>query len=432
MDHESSVVDADDGVVEDDAPLDDDIAGTQAATTTNWGGGAVAQPLPDTCLDDPSIEACCSPTQQVWIGTDGADAYWLGLVASPGRCAFAEGGDDHLRLTALRDFASGGEGNDVIELRNGGDAAIGGPGHDRLTGGIGGDTLYGQDGDDILQPGAGPDWVDAGPGDDAIDCSLGADTIFPGPGRDTVEGGPGDDHVWIRSSCEVESGEILRGGLGHDTLLTASPIEDLLALGVQVQGFETIDVLSDALPSSCDACASSADCAPERPICTQLREGVATCRCEPRFTGDGCTECAEGGSGDDCLTCLPGYHLEHVTRGTHPRDEAMLDAPDPEQPVAPEAPGEFRCVPDPNLHCATSPEDGGLWCSGRGSCGDDGAGNAACTCDAGYAGALCDQCDAGMERNEHGECVFGQTCRDDACHGAAPNRAKPSTSRQPH
>ena len=95
--------------------------------------------------------------------------------------------------------ADGGEGDDVIQARQGtgGDgqdvlSGYPGPGTTKLSGGAGNDMLTGTD----FQNGFGDvDVLDGGDGDDVLRGGANADQLLPGPGADVIDGGGGADFV---------------------------------------------------------------------------------------------------------------------------------------------------------------------------------------------------------------------------------------------
>lgn len=103
--------------------------------------------------------------------------------------------------------------------------------------------------------------------------------------------------------------------------------------------------------------------------------GAAVCSCKAAFSGPHCASCAQGYVGGDCELCDAGCYEFPAGSGT--------------------------CVDDP---CAPDA------CHAHGSC-DNTSGGAACTCATGYAGASCDQCDAGYYEYPAGS----GTCVDDPC-----------------
>ncbi len=98
--------------------------------------------------------------------------------------------------------------------------------------------------------------------------------------------------------------------------------------------------------------------------------GAAVCACDVGYSGAECDNCAVGYQDND---------------------------------------GDGSCLPD----CVTS----GLDCGLHGAC-DDSGGEAVCACDVGYAGALCDNCDAGYQDNDgDGSCLPDCSAQDCSGHG---------------
>ncbi len=141
------------------------------------------------------------------------------------------------------------------------------------------------------------------------------------------------------------------------------------------------------------------------------RSPLTTLECQEVFdvNGDGRVDLMDSGHflrsfSGDCTgmgNCPPGTHLEHVSGNLGLVDEDISD-------VLPPNPSEYRCVKDESC------DD--LNCGDRGSCGTY-AGKAACACDKGYAGGLCEQCAVGFERTRDGDCVLGGVCRERFCSG---------------
>lgn len=112
--------------------------------------------------------------------------------------------------------------------------AYGGPGNDSLFGDSGDDVLHGEQGDDLLM----------GHG--------GNDVIYPGSGKNLVIAGPGDDRIVFYDACELESGTLLVGGEGQDTLVSPVSVEELQARGVSFVGIELVIVdASQAFLADC-------------------------------------------------------------------------------------------------------------------------------------------------------------------------------------
>lgn len=183
------------------------------------------------------------------------------LRAKPhGACLVGLQGDDTLDGKNGGDWLVCGNGKDVCKGRAGDDVILGGPGDDDIDGSSGNDQLHGGDGadtinagshNDVVFGGAGNDWIQTlsgndrvigGFGSDWIDGQAHADVIVPGPGPDEVHAGSGDDFVVIFDLCEVEPGEVLDGGPGHDTLVLPVELDQIMAAGATVVGFEEIAI----------------------------------------------------------------------------------------------------------------------------------------------------------------------------------------------
>lgn len=170
-----------------------------------------------------------------------------------------------------------------------------------------------------------------------------------------------------------------------------------------------------------DACVADESCAAAdcgHGTCDD-ESGVVQCLCDPGYAGAGCGDCAAGfhpldgdcvldqaclssscaghGSCNDAsgvivCTCDSGYagsYCESCDVGHH------------------RALGSGACVADASC-MVTNP------CV-HGTCSDSG-GEIACTCDSGYAGAVCDVCAAGFHENG-GACALDQQCLSTTCAG---------------
>lgn len=151
----------------------------------------------------------------------------------------------------------GGAGHDTLSGNGGVDLMVGEAGNDELSGGSGNDILLGGDGNDQLFGGQGHDQLVGGAGDDTLQGAQGNDTLLGGTGSDTLLGGEGDDLIDGRDIYTAEEmasldaslqrlyalqdgslpagllervggdlavrgepgSDILRGGLGNDTLI---------------------------------------------------------------------------------------------------------------------------------------------------------------------------------------------------------------------
>lgn len=174
-------------------------------------------------------------------GGDGPDV----MFGSAGRDTLhGDNGRDRLYLGAGADDGHGGAGNDLIFAGPGADKVFGGAGNDEARGEAGADTLAGEGGADRLY---------GGPGDDKLSGGPGPDILYPGMGRDESDGGEGDDILRIVHPCELESGEVLDGGTGDDTLYSHLSRADLARRGVVVRNIENVVLLdSEPFDSACE------------------------------------------------------------------------------------------------------------------------------------------------------------------------------------
>lgn len=151
-------------------------------------------------------------------------------------------------------FANGG--NDTVFALNGDDIVFGGTGDDLVFAGRGDDIVSGGSGDDGLRGQGGDDILSGGNGDDTVSGGIGDDVLIDGLGSDVLQGNRGDDtFVFVQSALlgdPVQSGDIVRGGSGTDTLYlvlddatfdafgTDGAAATLAALGISVNSVETI------------------------------------------------------------------------------------------------------------------------------------------------------------------------------------------------
>jgi hypothetical protein len=229
------------------------------AATASAPDPLLASALPSAC---PTPGSCCDASMQFVIGDAGKNAF---ATTSPDECVFADGGDD-----VITGFGTGG-------------IAIGGYGDDFVSVGQGG-RVHGGEGDDAIET-LGSSIVFGNEGDDRITIPAGDNVVTPGPGLDVVELGPGADTIRITDACELEAGEVLDAGAGDDVLVSPLSLAQLAALGVVVEGVETVviehdacssecrnvpdcngagvcvhDILGDALSCACDTAGAGADC----------------------------------------------------------------------------------------------------------------------------------------------------------------------------
>jgi uncharacterized repeat protein (TIGR01451 family) len=152
-----------------------------------------------------------------------------------------ERGDTYSGRTA-GECVLGTAGNDIVALSGGASALFGGPGHDTIAVGGGAYTIRAGQGNDIVSAFGGGVSLWGNEGDDVLFVGHGDNEVYPGPGLDTVSLGAGDNTVLILDLCEVEPGETLEGGPGHDTLIAPVGAEELAEAGLALEGFDEIVV----------------------------------------------------------------------------------------------------------------------------------------------------------------------------------------------
>lgn len=204
--------------------------------------------------------ACCPEGSQPIHGTDERDHL---LLTTPQQtdsyCVFALGGRDHVRTGAGSDYIAGGEGDDHLDAGSGNDVVLGEAGNDWIRGGRtrsrqmpGSLHAYGGPGNDSLFGDSGDDVLHGEQGDDLLMGHGGNDVIYPGSGKNLVIAGPGDDRIVFYDACELESGTLLVGGEGQDTLVSPVSVEELQARGVSFVGIELVIVdASQAFLADC-------------------------------------------------------------------------------------------------------------------------------------------------------------------------------------
>lgn len=313
-----------------------------------------------------------------------------------------------------------GSGDDVVFAGPGADSVVGGFGDDEIDGGDGNDEIWGKDGSDTIRGSFGDDLIF---GDDGWGFMGYSDMIEPGPGEDRVFAGPGDDVVDVYDMCEVKAGEILDGGWGLDTLRSPVSIEELRAAGIEVRGFEQVELSQRSCQSPCvrvPDCSGRGRCQ-EGSTHGQVecscygRYGGENCGgCKPQFTGNDCQECSERFTGpecaeckapftgEDCKSCLPPWRGEKCDEC--PARRSGPDCSDCSYPFT--GPSCSRCVPPhsgPNCESCTNgmsgpqcdqcdPSDQNS-CSRRGTCValNDGEELGYCDCPSGIVGVDCSE-----------------------------------------
>ena len=134
--------------------------------------------------------------------------------------------------------------------------------------------------------------------------------------------------------------------------------------------------------------------------------GTAVCICDTGYTGANCSDCAPGyhDEGGDCVedtTCQPNSCNNHGTCDDTSGspvctcDTGYAGATCDQCDIGyQDNDNNDTCEPN----CATS----GLDCGDHGSC-SDASGTAFCICDTGYTGATCDTCDTGYQDNDNND-----------------------------
>jgi len=133
-----------------------------------------------------------------------------------------DGNDSFTNSTAIPSYASGGNGDDVLNGGTGKDSFYGGAGDDVLSGGSGNDYLSGDIGDDSFIGGDGNDSIVCGDGNDTASGGTGDDSITGGNGNDSLSGDDGNDSITGDGGNDVLVGgagnDSLTGGTGNDSL----------------------------------------------------------------------------------------------------------------------------------------------------------------------------------------------------------------------
>jgi len=204
---------------------------------------------------------CCDEETQTMVeGTEHSDNLIQPLTYEPW-CILSYGGQDNVFLSGDTcsaegdDFVAAGSGGDYIVPRSC-DSTIVAQSGDDFVYCANDETVYGGEGQDnlsctyygdnnVLYGGYGSDFIYSGGGDDVI---------YPGPGVDYVNAGIGDDVVIVYHVCELDSGKLLNGGIGNDTLYIPVSKVEAQALGVTILGFESI-ILTDPMLKGLSDCA---------------------------------------------------------------------------------------------------------------------------------------------------------------------------------
>jgi Ca2+-binding RTX toxin-like protein len=97
-------------------------------------------------------------------------------------------------------------------------------------------------GDDVVAAFGGGVTLWGNAGDDVLFVGHGDNQVIPGAGLDTVSLGNGDNTIVILDVCEIEEGEQIEAGDGHDVLIAPVGAAELAELGVALSGIDEIVV----------------------------------------------------------------------------------------------------------------------------------------------------------------------------------------------
>jgi CubicO group peptidase (beta-lactamase class C family) len=107
---------------------------------------------------------------------------------------------------------------------------------------------------------------------------------------------------------------------------------------------------------------------------------------------------------DDCLGCPDGFILDM----TNPGDDPFVET-NPHIETIPK-------IPNSDFTCRQEESCKDKKCSDAGTCMVV-DGNAVCVCRPGWSGEDCSDCAVGFEKDARGNCVLGNTCREEYCYG---------------
>lgn len=179
---------------------DDDITGFSGRSNVLYGGKG----------NDRIAVATGGPADGSFLhGNMGADSIFGGSANDT-----LLGGQDNDRIVGNggMDYINGNLGDDDISMSFLGGTAYGEAGMDTIFGAEGGESrLFGGDGDDVIHS-RGPGVADGGAGDDNL--------YVRGSAHQTLLGGSGSDHLLSSDSIVAREGHHLRGGDGHDWLMS--------------------------------------------------------------------------------------------------------------------------------------------------------------------------------------------------------------------
>ena len=213
------------------------IQGTEGVDNLNEVGG-------DDCIDaldgNDSINGHTGGEGAI-LGGAGNDQI---TVVGP-RLVAGGPGDDNINTNGSKLQLFGQSGNDTFNVNDAPLAiAFAGSGNDRLNAAnVDGGHISGGSGDDILNVVGNGVTVEGNSGDDVISATGNNQTINPGPGMDRVTIAGSATTVVVNDVCELLAGEEYVGGGPDSTLVLPIPLsEALLALGVEISNFGTIEV----------------------------------------------------------------------------------------------------------------------------------------------------------------------------------------------
>jgi len=148
--------------------------------------------------------------------------------------AFGENGNDAIELMRTGSLASGGDGNDLLQIENRFQVALlGGNRVSTLMGGAGMDRLLGSSGRESMTGGLGRDTLDGRAGDDTLWGGEGDDRIIGGAGRDEIHGSSGNDLIDARDNTI----DLIDGGSNDDAAIVDRTTHlDVLASIEDVRG----------------------------------------------------------------------------------------------------------------------------------------------------------------------------------------------------
>jgi hypothetical protein len=158
----------------------------------------------------------------------------------------------------------GTAGSDTVSLSGARASFVGGPGSDTLSASGAAQTVRGGEGDDTMAISGGGALVWGNAGDDVMFLARGNNQLVPGPGADVVVLAGGDNTIYILDVCEVEEGEQIEAGSGHDVLVSPVSEAELAALGLTLSGIDEVVIdTSRGCASECRMVSEQCGVAPE-------------------------------------------------------------------------------------------------------------------------------------------------------------------------